>query len=149
MSSPGPLDPPAIAEEQTGRSGPAGTRSILVVDDDRAVVAGLARLLRRDGAAVAVAHEGREALRAIADGRVRPTVLLTDLDLPGMSGIELAARVAAMRPGIRIVMMTGDPERAEAARRHRAEVGSVLLKPVSGAELLAAIRGPGEGRSKA
>jgi CheY-like chemotaxis protein len=148
MSSPGPLDPPAIAEEQTG-SGSAATRSILVVDADRAVVAGLARLLRRDGAAVAVAHEGREALRAIADGRVRPTVLLTDLDLPGMSGIELAARVAAMRPGIHIVMMTGDPERAEAARRHRAEVGSVLLKPVSGTELLAAIRGPGDGRSTA
>lgn len=148
MSSPGPLDPSAIAEEETGSGSPA-TRSILVVDDDRALVAGLARLLRRDGAAVAVAHEGREALRAIADGRVRPTVLLTDLDLPGMSGIELAARVAAMRPGIRVVMMTGDPERAEAARRHRAEVGSVLLKPVSGAELFAAIGEPGEKRSKA
>lgn len=144
MSSPGPEDSPAIAEG-TG-SGPAATRSILVVGDDRPANAAIARVLRGDGAHVAVANEGREALRAIADGRVRPTVLLTEMDLPGMTGIELAARVAAMRPGIRIVMMTGDAERAAAARRHPAEVGSVLLKPISSAELLAATRPAGDER---
>jgi CheY-like chemotaxis protein len=148
MASHGPNDPPAVAPEPL-EARPAPARSVLVVDDDPAVVAVVARILRRDGAVVTAASGGRDALRAIADGRVRPTILLTDIDMPQMTGIELAARVAALRPGIRIVMMTGDPERAEAARRHRAEVGSVLLKPVSGPELLAAIREPGDGRSKA
>jgi CheY-like chemotaxis protein len=145
MSSPGSGDSPAIAAGSGG--GPAATTaSILVVGDDRAATAAIARILRADGARVAVASEGREALRAIADGRVRPTVLLTEMDLPGMTGIELAARVAAMRPGIRVVMMTGDAERAAAARRHPAEVGSVLLRPISPVELLAATRPTGDER---
>lgn len=143
MASHGPNDPPAVAPEPL-QSRPAPARSVLVVDDDPAVVAVVARVLRRDGAVVTAASGGRDALRAIADGRVRPTILLTDIDMPQMTGIELAARVAALRPGIRIVMMTGDPASAEAARRHLgAEVGSVLLKPLATDELLAATREEG------
>ena len=78
----------------------------------------------------------------IAGGRVNPGILLTDIDMPGMSGIELAARVAALRPGTRIVMMTGDPASAEAARQHVGMVEAVLLKPITGDELARAIGWP-------
>ena len=147
MASHGSSDPPPVALE--GRPITA-TRSVLVVADDPGVRALVARILRRDGAEVAVASGGREALRSLADGRARPTILVTDIEMPGMSGIELAARVVALRPGIRVVMMTGDPASAETARRHRAEVDTVLLKPIAAEELLGGTRvgrtaGPDEG----
>jgi DNA-binding NtrC family response regulator len=139
MSSRGRRDPSTAWPEPAAPLSGA-TRSILVVDDDPAMLTIAARVLSRDGAAVTMAGSGRDALRMIADGHVAPTVLLTDIDMPAMTGIELAARVAALRPGVRILMMTADPESAEAARRHRDEVGSVLLKPFTADALLAAVR---------
>jgi len=79
-------------------------------------------------------------LRLVVDGQVRPTVLLTDIEMPGMTGVELAARLLAVRPGLRVVMMTGDPERATAARAHSSIVATVLQKPIPMADLLAAVR---------
>lgn len=144
MSSHGPGDPrpSSPARPSVGRSSPARSGSVLVVGEDPALRDLLARALRRRGADVATAAAGREALRMVADGRVRPSVLLTDIEMPGMSGIELAARATALRPGIRIVMMTGDPDRAAEARRHGDLVHAVLLKPVSLPELVEAIAGP-------
>ena len=61
-----------------------------------------------------------------------------------MTGIELAARVRALRPGIQVVMMTADPASAEAARDRPDLVGRVLVKPITADELLAA-DGTGDG----
>jgi CheY-like chemotaxis protein len=113
--------------------------SILVVDDDPDVRDLVERILRRAGADVVAVADGRSALRLIADGIAQPTILLTDIDMPGMNGIELSARVRAMRPGVDIVLMTGDPSSAEAARERPDLVRVALLKPVSVAELLAAM----------
>jgi CheY-like chemotaxis protein len=103
---------------------------VLVVDDEPVVRAYVARALALAGIEVAVAADGREALRLVAEDRVRPRVVLTDIEMPSMTGVELAARLLAIRPSIRIVMMTGDSERAQAARRHPAIVDDVLLKPM-------------------
>jgi CheY-like chemotaxis protein len=117
-----------------------GGLSVLVVDDEPAVRAYVARALAGAGMDVAVAADGREAFRLVAEDRVRPDVVVTDIEMPSMSGVELAARLLAVRPAIRIVMMTGDPARAEAARRHPAVVDDVLLKPIRLEDLLAAVR---------
>jgi two-component system cell cycle sensor histidine kinase/response regulator CckA len=98
------------------------------------------RALGRSGIEVVAAETGRHALRLVADGTVRPDVLLTDLEMPTMSGVELAARMDSLRPGIRIVMMTGDVGRAAAAREHSSIVAAVLDKPMLVSDLLAAIR---------
>lgn len=146
MSSHGPGDPrrPSPARPPAGPPSRAPSWSVLVVGEDPAFRGLLARTLRRGGAAVDTAAAGRDALFMIADGRARPSVLLTDIEMPGMSGIELAARVAVLRPGIRIVMMTGDPDRAAEARRHRDLVHAVLLKPMSPADLLEATTASGD-----
>jgi DNA-binding LytR/AlgR family response regulator len=60
--------------------------------------------------------------------------------MPGMGGVELAARMHALRPEMRIVMMTGDPARAAAARDRSAIVAAVLDKPILIADLVAAVR---------
>lgn len=137
------------------RHGSAGTRpepaldegapraaAVLVCDDEPVVRSALARTFARAGIAAQAVGSGREALRLVADGSFRPTVLLTDIEMPEMSGVELAARLTALRPGLRVVMMTGDPSRAEAARQHPGLAETCLLKPITTAELLDAIEGP-------
>ena len=52
-----------------------------------------------------------------------------------MSGVELAARLRALCPGLRVVMMTGDPYQAEVARAHETIVDAVLLKPLAGEDV--------------
>jgi len=113
---------------------------VLVVDDEPVIRAYVARALTLAGMDVAVAADGRAAVRLVAEGRVRPSVVVTSIEMPGMTGIELAARLLAMRPALRIVMMTGDPARAEAARGHPSIVDQVLLKPLRTDELVAAVR---------
>lgn len=118
---------------------------VLVVDDEPSIRSFVARALERVGIEVVAAENGRKALRLVADGEVRPTVLVTDLEMPGMGGVELAARMHALRPEMRIVMMTGDPARAAAARDRSAIVAAVLDKPILIADLVAAVR-PGPER---
>jgi CheY-like chemotaxis protein len=129
-------------EEGPGERAPGDDpgRTVLVVDDEPVVRSWVLRVLELAAIPAAEARDGREALRLVADGRVRPAILLTDIDMPGMSGVELAARLAALRPGLRVVMMTGDPRRAAEARGHPSIVEAVLLKPMGGDELLAALR---------
>jgi CheY-like chemotaxis protein len=137
MARYGPGDPRADQYDRSaGR--PASTPSILVVDDDPAVLRLVEHVLRRAGADVTTVDSGRAALRAIANSASNPSLLLTAIDMPAMSGIELSARVRALRPGVEIVMMTSDPTSADAARERPDLVGRVLLKPINVSELLAA-----------
>lgn len=141
MARYGPGDPRTDQPDRTaGR--PASTPSVLVVDDDPVVLRLVERVLRRAGAEVTAVDTGRAALRAITDGASKPTLLLTAIDMPAMTGIELSARVRALRPSIQIVMMTADPGSAEAARDRPDLVGRVLLKPIAAGDLLAAIGMP-------
>ena len=113
---------------------------VLVVDGAPEIRAHVARALTLAGIEVAVAADGRAALRLVADDRVRPAVVVTEIEMAGMTGIELAARLLALRPSLRIVMMTADRERAAAARGHPSLVDAVLMKPVRPAELIRAVR---------
>ena len=123
-----------------------GGMVVLVVDDEPVIRAFVSRALTLAGFEVAVAADGREALRLVVEDRVRPAVVVTDIEMPGMTGIELAARLLALRPALRIVMMTGDPIRAEAARGHPSIVDEVLLKPMQTDALVEAVR-PTSGRT--
>ena len=133
------------ADRQAATDASRGT-VVLVVDDEPVVRAFVARALGQAGLTAIVAAHGREALRLVAEDRVRPTVLVTDIEMPEMTGIELAARLLALRPALRVVMMTSDPARATAARGHPSIVDAVLMKPMRIAELLEAV-GPAPDRS--
>jgi CheY-like chemotaxis protein len=117
----------------------SGGPSVLVVDDDAVIRAFVARALTQAGYEIATAASGREALRLVADDRFRPIVVVTDIEMPSMTGVELAARLLALRPNVRVVMMTDDPERAATARRHPSLVDRVLDKPLSLGALLEAV----------
>lgn len=129
-ASPGAVPSDVAGSSPDGRL-PTGSRAtVLVVDDEAMTRASLARGLALAHFDIATAANGREALRLVADGRVQPAVLVTDIDMPEMNGVELAARLLALRPSLRVVMMTGDVDRAESARRHPSIVDAVLVKPI-------------------
>jgi CheY-like chemotaxis protein len=120
-------------------SEPVGRRSILVVDDEPAVLALAVRSLRARGHEVRGAGSGREALLAIYGGGPMPAVLVADVDMPGMSGIELAARVAADRPGVAIVLMSESPAVLDMARERPELVRGVVAKPFSPEDVVAIV----------
>jgi CheY-like chemotaxis protein len=111
------------------------------VDDEPAVLALAVRSLRARGYDVRGAASGREALLAIYGGGPTPAVLVADVDMPGMSGIELAARVAADRPGVAIVLMSASPSVLDMARERPELVRGVVAKPFSAEDVVAIVEG--------
>lgn len=83
--------------------------TVLLVDDDPDVRAYVSEVLRIGGFAILEAADGTEALR-IAETTRRPIeILVTDINMPGIDGLELARRVQALRPATGVVYMSGAP----------------------------------------
>jgi two-component system cell cycle response regulator CpdR len=79
---------------------------ILLAEDDGAMRLHLARALERSGYAVASVECGTDAL-ALIEGGESYDLLLTDIVMPGMDGIELAQRVSVIAPATRVMFITG------------------------------------------
>jgi PAS domain S-box-containing protein len=115
------------------RSSPA---TVLVVEDDDGVRRAAARSLRRAGYGVLTASSGPEALRLAAEHGGPIDLLLSDVGLPGMDGPELAERLAAQRPGLRVAFVSGYAEEAGRAAA-RGGGGAILAKPYAPEDLVA------------
>jgi PAS domain S-box-containing protein len=127
-------------DESSGEAPHAGEkRSILVVDDNEDAASSLAMLLRMTGHDVTIAHDGESALQRIAEDR--PDIVLLDIGLPGMSGYDVAARIAVMpRPaGMRLYALTGYGQEEDRRRSADAGFDGHLVKPVIPTELFALI----------
>jgi CheY-like chemotaxis protein len=132
------------------------TATVLLVEDDEAIRRAVHRMLRGFGYAVLEAEHGvraREVLEGVfaagaaaataaagvaTGGSVGVDLVLTDVWMPRLNGCALAAWLAVVRPGLPVILMTGDPETladgAPDAPRH------VLRKPFTPAELAGAVR---------
>ena len=100
----------AAAEEAPPDEGrpPRGSETILVVEDHESLRAMVSRILRDQGYRVLEASDAGEALRlAQEDPDQRIHLLLTDLVLPQMDGTQLAEKIKAMRPDIRVLYTSG------------------------------------------
>ena len=100
---------------------------VLVADDDPAARDALAALLRAEGFEVTVADDGSQALARVQEEA--PDVLVTDLQMPGLDGIELLSRTRELQPDLIVVLVTGfaDVESAVLAMQRGAE--QYLTKP--------------------
>lgn len=111
----------------------------LLVDDHAVVRSGLRRLLAAvPGAEISEAAEGRAALAAVR--AEQPDVVLLDLNLPGLGGLELLRRVLLDHPAARVVVLSMHAEALYAARALGAGAAGYLSKNASPEELLDAIR---------
>src|SRR5665213_1980401 len=107
---------------------------ILLVEDDSAIVATLRRLLAEEGHEVAVETTGEAGLtRAKANGF---DLVITDLKLPGLNGLELVRELHATRPRLPILMMTAHGTTETAIEATQSGAYDYLLKPFEMPELL-------------
>ena len=110
---------------------------ILVVDDDVTVSEVVARYLERDGYTVEVRADGREALeRALAEP---PDLVVLDLMLPGMDGLEVCRRLRAIAP-VPIVMLTARTQESDRIVGLDLGADDYVSKPFSTKELVARVR---------
>ena len=109
--------------------------AVLLVDDDRSIRDFVAYALRDKGYRVIEAMDGVEALRAAAQYAGPIPMLLTDIAMPGLNGVELARRIRSQRPETRVLYMTAFPHLSESG------MAPMLRKPFTPEELLARVRG--------
>ena len=116
---------------------------VLLVDDDQAVATVVEIFLHRAGHRVTVLDGGAAALARLGAPASRCDLLVSDVTMPGMSGVELARRAVQLRPGLPVLLMTGHGviEPADLAA-----IGGrcrVLAKPLESEALLAAVKALG------
>ncbi|MFW5739888.1 MAG: hybrid sensor histidine kinase/response regulator [Myxococcota bacterium] len=120
------------ASEETA-DGPA---TILVAEDDVPLCKYLGKVLLQEGYSVLLAKNGTEALRLWQAHQAAIALVLTDIDMPKMSGFELAAKIADRRVDQPIIFMSGDQTKSEYLR----PCDRFVTKPFSAARLAATIR---------
>ena len=102
-------------------------KCILIVEDDSSVAQVLTRFIGSLGWDVTVAKDVAEALRVFVAGEFN--LLLTDVDLGGdMDGLDVAHRLVQLDPGLRVIVMSGNPVNADRARA--ASLGPFIPKPL-------------------
>jgi two-component system, NarL family, invasion response regulator UvrY len=117
---------------------------ILIVDDHPIVRAGLRRLLTAEaGFEVREAAGGREALSVFREEQ--PTLVILDLNLPGIGGLEVLARLKAVSPEARVLVLSMHDDETHVTRALRAGAAGYLTKNAPPDELLEAIRRVAEG----
>lgn len=114
--------------------------SIAIVEDDRAVRTSLAGILQRAEGCRCVGEFGsaEDALRKIP--AVRPDVILMDINLPDMSGVECVQQLSQSLPGVRILMCTVREDPDSIFNSLAAGACGYLLKPIRAAELVSAVK---------
>jgi DNA-binding response OmpR family regulator len=116
---------------------PSSPARILVVDDEEGVRAGLCWSLRLSGYQVDEASSGPQALASLLQNTF--DLILLDIRMPSMDGVELMARVRQQQPDLAIVVLTGHATVDSAVAAVKAGASDYLLKPVSIQDLQAAV----------
>jgi two-component system cell cycle sensor histidine kinase/response regulator CckA len=86
---------------------PRGTETLLLVEDDAAVRNASATVLRRLGYSILVARSGEEGLAMLTEHPGRIDLVLTDVVMPGLDGIQLVERLRSLRPGVKAILSSG------------------------------------------
>lgn len=110
---------------------------ILVVEDDEPMKNILVETLSDDGHQVSYALDGREAVEAFRPGWVE--LVITDVRLPGMDGVEVLTRLKALCPQLQSIVMTGYAADDIPARAVQVQVDDYLIKPFSLRYFLASV----------
>jgi DNA-binding response OmpR family regulator len=130
---------------------------VLVVDDEPIVAEVVGRYLRRDGFAVVTATNGPDGLAAALDPATPPQVVVLDVMLPGLDGMEVCRRLRQEHVTVPIILLTARSDEAERVNGLGIGADDYVVKPFSPAELVARVKAqlrrvrldtepPGDGR---
>jgi DNA-binding NarL/FixJ family response regulator len=117
---------------------PLARATVLLADDHTIVAEGLANLLRAEFTVVGTVKDGPQLLGAAR--RLRPDVIVTDLTMPGMNGIDTLRRLSADGLTCKVIVLTMHADAELAAEALRAGASAFIVKHAAGTELIAAIR---------
>jgi len=132
--------PAGAGEEPPDSAAPGGTETILLVEDETEVRRFAALSLRTFGYRVIEASSGEEALRLCRDHTEPIDLLLTDVVMPGMTGVELSKQLHSLNPGVKVVFVSGYADRT-ILRHGVLDAGvSLLQKPYTPTVLAAEVR---------
>lgn len=112
---------------------------VMVVDDEIVIADTLTQILSRNGYAAIAAYDGNEALEAAL--LTPPEMLITDVILPGMNGVELAVTIKRIYPDCHILLFSGQAATTDllAAAGHAGHHFTLLSKPLPPQQLLATV----------
>ncbi len=136
----------AVSSITSGEAMPTGSETILVVEDQEQVRRVTSLMLRQNGYTVIEAENGLRALEHAASFREPIHLLLTDVVMPGMNGRDLYEELKQMRPGIRVLYVSGYPREIISHEGILDEGVNLLSKPVTAETLTARVREILDGR---
>jgi len=113
-------------------------QTILVVDDEPQIVRLVRSYLEKSGYHVAIAYNGRDAL--FAARQERPALIVLDIQMPEMDGLEFTRKVRAEQPGVAIIMLTARVEEADRIVGLEFGADDYVTKPFSPRELVARVK---------
>jgi len=117
---------------------------VLIVDDETAILDTLRILLRREGFDVSTAASGQQGLAALPE--VRPDIVLSDIRMPGVSGIEILNAARELDPNIPVILMTAQASLHSAIQAVNQGAFHYIQKPFSNDEMLVILRRAVESR---
>jgi two-component system OmpR family response regulator len=115
-------------------------RHVLLIEDEPHIAEAIHFLLSRDGWTVSVHDEGIDAVEKVT--ALRPDLLILDLMLPGLSGLEVLIRLRAMpeMAALPVLMLTAKGLSREREAAEKAGANLFMTKPFSNAEIIASVR---------
>jgi CheY-like chemotaxis protein len=113
---------------------------LLVVDDEEVITSLLKAVLTQLGYQVTATNDSQKALALIADTPSAFDLLITDMTMPHLTGLELTTKVLAIRPDLPIILCTGFSELVNKEQARTIGIRAYLMKPVSVYELAIAVR---------
>jgi len=120
------------------------TTRVLLADDHAVVAQGLESLLKKSFDLVGVVNDGRALVDAVE--KIHPDVIVTDISMPGLNGLDAIRQIRARRPATKIVVLTMHRDTQLAVEAFRAGASGYVLKVSPAEELIRAISEVAEGR---
>ncbi|RWD44421.1 response regulator [Mesorhizobium sp.] len=112
---------------------------LLIVDDDESVRTLAARALERAGHMIDIAADGAQGLALIRAARGGYDLVVSDIRMPEMDGIQMAKAAASLFPAMKILLMTGYADQRERAEELNGVIVDVVQKPFTLAEIRARV----------
>ncbi len=127
-------------EQITSESGfqEPGTTDVVVIDDEESICEGCRQTLEAEGLRAAIARDGTEGLTLVEQSH--PKVVLVDLKMPGISGMEVLAKISEFDPSIVTIVITGYGSIDSAVETMKMGASDFLAKPFAPERLLESVR---------
>ncbi len=111
---------------------------ILIVDDEVEFAETFAERLELRGFTAHIAHSGEQALQIVGEGRAK--IMVLDLKMPGMDGLEVLRRVKASNPDVEVIILSGHGSEMDESFVHNLGAFAYLRKPADIGDILDAVK---------